>query len=999
MLLGLQQLGLLHTARACHHGHPSTTPTQSRNKAKRTRSSPSKELHRAILLKHKEYPIAERDPRKVDISYVNVRTAGPERFREELERQNQPIGRRTKHPELSLQTILARYIDVVYESPLPQHEIEANPLSEATVEAILPEESRTLLYAKGYTLEDLREWASIIMTKSVQAGAEKFLEHVTDGLDRDEETYKPLPSFLLLIFLQRTDIGPTALRYLVVYAWHQLRRKRNLQLHCDTGYSTSKYPALNDSTMFIMFVRLIRHARQIWPAALVSIAAMVTTNLEKPDGSPRSATSKRKERVNLQRIEYLYNQTLVLLSHPSPITPFHSVRHQERAQFDVLQKMATHRPPLAVTSNGYRAIVTVQLRNRKTPRERDWAQLKSKAWPPWKEDKTGLDADKGPDYGVSRALEAIHRMHEAGYKGGLWEKVAQILAGWDIDGSPTIQTRAVHPHRSGSQSDLDKGVRGPDIEGPNFDPDHALIWAARIRTTRTVQEAWACFLAWEDRKLRPNQDVYLAMFEKLHYEEQRRKAEAHPVITIGQRVDAGDRREVFPVPESPKEATYVRTHPPILDDLATDMYSKGVLPQGRCLDFLLTNTSSLNHGLKYLDWASRTDSTILPLLSFDVGPDQAYHDVDERTLTAFVALLTKSSSSHFHRLLVKRRVINQDEIPMTIFADPIHYCGNLLKARKLRYRPAWHILLLALGNPNVKIHVNLGEPDLGRRQINRYRLWRSTLAEMRGTGLELDAETLRVLCVGLGQTIPSLLDIQDDSTMPLQVVEAPSAGGQLTLQSDLTDRKGAGPESEHTPNIPQPSNPISADALADISKVLKEIRPFICKIFYNLMGTKNTGAQEFHSSFKDPSSPMHPTLLAEPSPQVLHGMIRVLGFLQSWHALVELVQWMVVLQKEVLAATEMPRNGRRSLRNAIIAVRAFCERSWLFLEADATDAGLDEMRPTSKVSVPMVRAESAAPKKVIDRLRKQIDGVEGWGGWPSDEEVREYCRDRRFPSR
>jgi hypothetical protein len=49
------------------------------------------------------------------------------------------------------------------------------------------------------------------------------------------------------------------------------------------------------------------------------------------------------------------------------------------------------------------------------------------------------------------------------------------------------------------------------------------IWASRIRSTRTVEEAWACFLANEDEKLPPSQDVYYAMFEKLVFKSKLRR--------------------------------------------------------------------------------------------------------------------------------------------------------------------------------------------------------------------------------------------------------------------------------------------------------------------------------------------------------------------------------------------------------------------------------------------------------------------------------------------
>lgn len=995
------------------HGPP-TNPEYSRRKAKRTRSSPSKALREALLLSNEEYPLPVPKPQKIDISYLNVQTASRIRYREELFRQHAKVGRRMKEPALGLNTILARYINVVYQLPLPQHEIEANPLPLATVAEVLSNEANNLLVAKGYSLEDLRMWASIIMAKNVQVGAEQFLAHAVNGEKGGEDGYKPLPTFIFLMFLQRKDIGPTALRYLVIYAWHQLRRKQ--RAHHGEGGSlepsslgsvpSSLYPIMNDSSFFIALVRLIRHARKSWPAALISLSGIMTSNFGYSPGFSRSSISTSKNARKLQRLEHLFNTTLVLLSHPSPINPFNSVRYQETAQFDILQRMARHRPPLAVTLDGYRGIVAVQLRNKKTLKEQDWDQLKSKSWPPWKQDKTGLDEEKGPEYGVSRALEVIHRMHEAGYRGGLWEKVAQVLAGWDVDASPTIQTRAIHSHEAGVRNMGILEADAPSTNGLNYDPNASRIWEGRIRTTRTVQEAWACFLAYNDRKLPPHQGVYLAMFEKIHYEEQRRKTESSTEKSPIGRRSAGDAREVFPIPESPREATYVRIDPPTLDELATDMYSKGLLPQGRCLIFLLQKTESLTIGLKYLEWASRIDSTLLPLLSFKLEGSQTQGEISELVIAAFVKLLCRSSPSYFRRVLMRRGVSIDEEDPSDLRGDPLTYSTTLLKNRKLRYHPAWHITLLALGNPRIKLHVNQFEDDLDRQQINRYMMWRTTLAEMRGTGLQCDVETLRILCVGLGQTILICLEMLDRGTTIAKQCETSTS--EISPSGDVVARQQEqslvlnSSASTSTPTIDKKqksAGEISADVLQDASKILQGSRRLICNLFYLVMGTKNTGVQDFIGPSNNPGAPMHPLLLAEPSPQVLHGLLRVLGLLSNWHGMVELVEWMVLFQKEVFAATVMPRNGPQALRKAIVSVRVFCERSWVLVELEKAQPDIASVKRASPSLAALPKAESAAPNKVINRMRQHIESVEAWGGWPSDQEVREYCHYGQFPKK
>ncbi|KAJ9624105.1 hypothetical protein H2203_005554 [Taxawa tesnikishii (nom. ined.)] len=189
--------------------------------------------------------------------------------------------------------------------------------------------------------------------------------------------------------------------------------------------------------------------------------------------------------------------------------------------------MATHDPPLVINREGYRGVIRVQLARKKTAEEEEWAQLKSPSWPPWKEERTGMDAYIGVERGISRAGEVLARMQEAGYPLEEWEYVAQIYAGWDTDRSPTIQTRTIAP------APFSQNVK-------------AQIWAARIDSTRTVYEAWACFLACEEESIKLRQEVYFAMFQKLTSESKRRQQALKEGTEAGEGPESGKYMQEMP---------------------------------------------------------------------------------------------------------------------------------------------------------------------------------------------------------------------------------------------------------------------------------------------------------------------------------------------------------------------------------------------------------------------------------------------------------------------
>src|SRR5947207_8058093 len=304
-----------------------------------------------------------------------------------------------------------------------------------------------------------------------------------------------------------------------------------------------------------------------------------------------------------QRLCHIYNRILTLLSLPASANPFRAVAIQQQAQFRLLRKMNEFHPKLLVTREGFRALAKVQVAHKKTNAERRWARFKALSWPPWKENKSGVDAESSSAGSLSRAIEVLSRMVESGYNTLTWEKQAQVLAGWDTDRSPTIQRRKLldRPPLIRSIASLDDGL----LVDP--DRDHE-IWAARISATRTVKEAWACFCSFE--KNCPTDGLHFsrptperlapwhAMFERLFY-----SGKEIP----GDHIDPGDGKETYPEPISPHDFLYVPTEPPSVSDLFNRMVAKGLNPAGRLLADLVDHAPTVAEAFKYICQSQLTE--------------------------------------------------------------------------------------------------------------------------------------------------------------------------------------------------------------------------------------------------------------------------------------------------------------------------------------------------------------------------------------------------------
>ena len=904
--------------------------------------------------------------------------------------------RKASVPSRDLQSLLGQYIQFIdpilrQSNPSSNVECSENGLDQ-TLLKILDEEALALLHSKGYEVADLTAWAWVLTAKFSEEAALRLVMLANSPAEGSATRANPMPTFVYLFLLRRKHINARALRILIIHAWDRLQGRKNLQwsadkaatLHLRTGQDwftkRSKpsvqerryYQIMSEPTIMVMIIRLTRHARKVWPAAFMSIAAMLAKHVNGLKGQRNSLPPRVPDERTHVRLTFLYNKVLSLLAIPSSMSPFLSVPYHQRAQFALLRRMSEYEPPLAINREGYRAFARVQLAHRKTIRERDWAKLKARSWPPWKEERLGIDAEKGVGYGTSRAQESLLRLKEAGYSMQMWDNAASVLAGWDTDRSPTIQTRTLlrKPVMSCRR------VCASSTEGSKTESESAL-WAARIRATRTVDEAWACFLTWMDRRLTHSQSVYYAMFEKLVFDKKRRRQDSNSTIEGTIQLDAahtrpdlpGDSKEVSAVPTSPREAIYVRTPPPSLDDLFNTMVQHSIKPSGRCLAFLLSHAGTLGAGMKYLR-ASNLPPPIVRGLVNRHGIDHI-HVVKQLTslphylLAAFIKLLSRFTnpiSSGFETATEELKsatdgpgnLINLVSVYRTKRSSPLVHAFNVISACKPLYRPPWNSLLSSLARPGVIVDTSTHDDDSDVQDMLSWKIAMQLLDQMQIIGLDLDFQGFQIVCTGYEKAVLA----------SLRVLKALRTETRVVV---------------HTPDSPEGADPsLHSRAIAEqiISHGLGRVKGFFKELVQiPPWGRTTTATAPAQWPNNVDAAVLLPQLMEVPAPAQLHAFVRVLGIRQDYDAILDLVRWMAKFEPELRAVAEEARNGASLMRRTLVAVRVFTERSWL---------DLDEV-------------DDEASEAIMQQIYEVIENIPEWGGWPGDTEVYSYCKKGRFP--
>ncbi|KAJ5924749.1 hypothetical protein N7466_008936 [Penicillium verhagenii] len=884
------------------------------------------------------------------------------------------VSRTHPNPRPRLQKILGEYIQLV--EPLVQDNIKRGNRNalDIAIRGVFRESNYRYLRSRGHDAKDVAAWAWVLTSRDLLRAASRILILEADCKTQTACAEGPrVPSFITLFLLRKPRLEPYVLRLLLIHSLHLMSGEplptindleileRNTPL-VGLAKTHSRLTKLDSSTCTRLVFRLIRHARLVWPEALPAIAREFSRFLT------RSYLNEPQKRISDPVKTRTFNKCLWALSLPAKVHPFRSAFIQQQAQFELLRAMATHKPVIPVTRMGYRAVAAVQLAQKKTIDERQSAELKAPSWPPWKEEKLGIDAQRGNEGRYSRAMNVLSQMKEAGYSHRLWEDATAILAGWDTDGSPTVQTRALALRNRRSLS----------LALHDYTGNHQVLWTVRIRATRTLREAWACFLSYQDHGLPPTASIYAAMAEKLifHQNAVRSKTDLTDHSAL-----PGDGREVYPEPASARDIIYVRKEPPTLNDFLDEMVSQGFRASEKLLALLLQSAQDFSSGIDYLQCSVLRSDQILALCTvWHQSTDYQKHHLKAleslsdilfgsfvqflcrywgTTVTSFAAnvfipdqpseesVIKHQANSPVANLAEYRAILTENlewDDNMELDTDPdypltLRHAIQLVRARQPPCGLAWHNLLSALTRQdNVR--------RAGDRSLLAILAWHGTLSLlnwMRIHNIEIGPDDFQALCVTFYRAV-------DAGIKHPQKVK--KAFKYLTSHSNIEDR-------EET----------SFDFL--IQNGLSVLKSHFDQLV--LTSTKTSSIAErsiFELENKTKSSLGMPSLLHVPSYATIHSYVRAMGIVGDDDGLLHLLRWMSQSADLLNELAGDRLNGQRMIRQTLVAIRLH----------------LEKLHPQYTTSDQILVASDYKVQEAYDIVSRTV----GWE-WPSNVDIQEYC--------
>ncbi|KAL9578447.1 MAG: hypothetical protein Q9212_005713 [Teloschistes hypoglaucus] len=803
------------------------------------------------------------------------------------------------------------------------------------------------LAVRDYSLRDFAAWNWILLGKTAMDAVARF-ELLSTCLTTSSLRFGEIPLFVFFRLLQRQDVNGHALAILIQQAWRLLRSSRKGRYDTSLGdpnntSSSTRTPRFDLDNLTIMVVRLLRYSRQVWPASCVNIASLWTTHATAGLVEPAIEldTIEAKDHV---RLAFGYNRILSILALLPEERPYQSLHHRQRAQFMLIRRMEEFKPPLALDREGYRAVTRVQLAHSKTPKERKWASLKAKSWPPWKEDKLGADAAIDMEYGTSRASSSIHWMTEAGYGTQTWEQSAGILAGWDTDSSPTIQTRS-HSVPTGNPS-------------PSQAEAKSALWAARVKATRTLQEAWSCFLTSRYQKIPTTPHLYHAMFAKLVYDNKRVQGTSRSDALSDTEWEEeweeeqlplpGDGKEVAAVSTWHNEAVSTRKPLPTYRSLVAQMTLDRIRPSGRFLEFLLKHAVSHSEGIEVL----RISDLSAPMKRI-YGPPWK-----EEYFSRVAALLDEVTPSlyaayvHFICRFACTDVEEDSGDKRDERCQMLRHAFRLVTSRLPFYLPPWRSLLALLAHEGSVFQLKRSKSSIfrfrvfkGRPAVKKFGYALYILKCMDLIKLDLDFKGFEKL----------LAIVHNAATVSRRTIATASADRDVDAAYSMLDT-GLSVVKERFSKIVQPSPRIhrARETMAELSD--------------------DSSASRYPSEMEPPSLPR---LIQVPHPTALHAYVHFLGAYEDYDGLLDLVGWMSDCSSQIMDETAEYRNGALSMRRCLTAVRVYVEQPLV---------GYDE-----REGIPYEdRERYETSLRLVEAVREVVENNEDLTPWPSDKEVDRY---------
>lgn len=836
--------------------------------------------------------------------------------------------RAREHSLLALTLDYTRHLHSALAMPIAG---DSNDLIEL-IKNVFSSERRKKLEQRGFQAEDVVCWGWILAADTADIAVNRM--HIMASLathGRDISSISDLPYFMFTIILRSRRLSESSLTLLVnVFS---VRLQQRLA-------SVSTLP--DATTSMIMLARLVRHARRVAPGQLTAIADLSEILLRAEyEAKPSSA-------VVLQRLAYNYNRLLSWLSIATSQHPFRYVSIQQQAQFKIIRQMASMEPPLPVTREGYQALAKVQLAHKKTPAEQEWARTKAGSWPPWREDKLGISEDVEYPGSQSRAADVLRRQIEAGYMRTNWDKAATVLAGWDTDKSPTIQTRAVVPKAPLTwRQSLLESLAGVDGEKRLGSTQSVEVWTARIRATRTIREAWACFCAYDTASSSAGRVLgpYYAMFDKL--------AGRLQMTDPGFEHLPGDGREVHPQPISSRHYLYVPQEPPSFHAFYDKMRLDGVQPGGRLLALLLDHARTLREGIMYLEQSKYSE------IKRDVMLNA--HKYDAEFIRSTLKFVQPFMVASFLTMLWRTRKGSGK----TWYRPTSHTAGASSESSKSvsreRISARAYVLDLVtriqlpaqIGNKVLETIVRDLKTKTDLISLNGgWRALQTVLDSMVSSNTEPDMATFYTAA----SAIEHVYDANSDFRFRMHRASREEC---ISYGCQLAKKLFVQAVVDSTSDILVPSEETSTSLSAQLELGPDSKTGYLQRINARVAATR-TKWLPYSADAK---------ILQVPSPAALHLLMRLLAKGGETRSILRLLRWMDRFAIELTTMRNEVANGDRQMRFA------------LCVAAMAIEEDLGTSRPDLGEEVATVR--------------KLIEDNKAWGGWPKDDELERYLLNGR----
>ncbi|KAF9873577.1 prefoldin subunit [Colletotrichum karsti] len=797
------------------------------------------------------------------------------------------------------------------------------------------------LERKGYTLQDVKHWAWILIPDDPDKCVTRFFQ---------KSQHQPLFILYHLLSAEPAFTSPDSLWALLQYCrrWYSTEYrvwKRNIgrSLSDETGQSTmdhlpSEQAPLDRTAHHVPKEKknAVRHPSLMDlgmdPQLFGKLLSMLSTNANRLSSSALPAIAdlavsyikqigKERKRIDTgYKLQCeVFNVALQAVSSPAIRKSYDRSVHSWRAIATLLAFSSSLKgQPFIIERDSYRAIRQTLLLLPKTDSERDTASALGASWPAYRMLRDGMEEMAGTEEYVSRVVKAGYMMQEAGYAKDDIDVTTDILGGMAPDNSPTVQTRANYPYR----------LRVANAQ-----------WAALIRTTRNAQEAWMAFQRPPEPGTKPTFNVYWELLTKIA---------AKPAGPEHHNLP-GDGREVFPYDDTNlTEFEKGRLTPPTARALIAEMFQSGVVLQGHRLPSLISKAYSMREALEYLDHSdlepAAKECIKVCMMEFVEPPPWLATKHHQNVLRAFVKLLCD--------LQPNRTVEMAQRMPIKHFGR-IHYAFRLVQTAWLptRYknRAPWELVLYALARPKVAL-------SRGGLQENELEVltMATEVIEMAETHAALNVEMVnefgRTIWKVMASTVPILLAAQSASpenrnlmrmyasqNPAHQILERPSSHDDQRSWRQILTPVFKGPLSKSS----RPLDAIIREAARHLKKAWRAV------------------------STIGPASDPIPNL--EITPTNINNYMRTLAYVGDYEEMLLLLYW--TLREWVPASGSLTLLEQDRLARVFRLFRAFAE--------------------------PMLGEDTVGPlrEEIMELSRRESAGIIYW---PADEEIENYIRSDKW---